>query len=245
MKILIFGSCVSRDAFRLDPNGHEVTGFVAKNSLATAFRGKPFPLSLDDLDPEGTLPDNFLRRMLDLNLTGGVPDLLRDRAAGSDVLLIDFVDERLPLIEWDGALATYCMSFRSVLPADNSDLILTRDPRRRDLWIAGLEKLIRLSDKTGVPLLLNKALWAHGMNSGSGADRAFVDANNEYLRGLYEIAENHGIASVDYGDHAFGIDDSHHWGPAPYHYGEETYRLLLDGIDAWASAAHPHGRAPR
>ena len=234
MKFCILGSCVSRDAFDLVAHEHALTGFISRQSLACAFQGLSFPLGIGDLDPEGTLPDKYPRRMLELNLSGDLRTYLMAATEGADAILVDFIDERHSLIEREGRLATYCNSLRSLVDADASTLLGPLDARRVDLFAAGAYALKTIADDLGLPVLLHKATWAHGSKGHNGADRKFVDANNEMLATYFSVAARLGFIPLEPGSAAPRPDPGHRWGDAPYHYTTQTYAQLISELDRWS-----------
>lgn len=107
-RILVYGSCVSRDVLRVSEHGFELGGYIARQSLVSAFspplRGE-FELGL---------PSAFQERSLNGDLQSNLARQIKARAIAADLLLID--------LHADGM---------GVLPVENSPSILTDSPEFR------------------------------------------------------------------------------------------------------------------
>ena len=232
LNILIYGSCVSRDAFRLIETEHKITGFVARNPLGSAFRGRASTVALKDVDPKGILEDGFPRRMLELNLSGEVPSFLRERAVTSDLLLVDLIDERLPLIDIKGDAVCYCQALRRTYNPSAEQNISYSSARRKQLTEFGIEELLKFALKYDIPVLLNPAKWS--THPDGGREVQFSEQRNREIDQVISMFYAKNVHMVDYRNHVFMPDIGHRWGAAPYHYTLPTYEILLEGIDEWA-----------
>ena len=99
-KVSIFGSCTSRDLFRLYPSKDlELCSYVARQSVVSAVSA-PVPLKLDEIAL--TSPFQKMAVWRDFNKT--TFDLFRED--GSDWLIIDLIDERFPPVRQGNSYVT-------------------------------------------------------------------------------------------------------------------------------------------
>ena len=99
-KISIFGSCTSRDLFRLYPSKDlELCSYVARQSVVSAV-SEPIPLELDDIKLESAFQKMAVWR--DFNKT--TFDLFKED--GSEWLIIDLIDERFPPVRYGDSYVT-------------------------------------------------------------------------------------------------------------------------------------------
>ena len=100
--LMIYGSCVSRDAFPLLGSDFKLLSYVARQSMISAI-SKPTTL-LEGSD----LASAFQNRSLAGDIRSNLLQMVRRHAADIDVLVIDLTDERLGVIQLpDGAHVTH------------------------------------------------------------------------------------------------------------------------------------------
>ena len=99
-KISIFGSCTTRDCFRLLPaDAFELKSYIARQSVVSAVSG-PVPL-----DPASLcLTSPFQKKAVEQDFHKSAFDTLRED--GSQWLIVDLIDERFPLAVVQGSYVT-------------------------------------------------------------------------------------------------------------------------------------------
>ena len=160
-RVFIYGSCVSRDPFDL-PSSLTLVNYFARTSLASAFRKPP-----TEWEPEeilGRLNSNFQRRMVETDLRKTLGQHISD--TDFDLLVLDFVDERMSTIEFKGSTITQSSELMSA--CFDADPSTSFEPwtdlgmrRRRE----GLQHLFEVCDPGQV--VVNRVYWATHDSSGT------------------------------------------------------------------------------
>ncbi|MGX9900561.1 DUF6270 domain-containing protein [Arthrobacter sp. SA17] len=89
---MIYGSCVSRDAFEENTDSQTLLGYVARQSMISAM-SRPTNLLNGD-----ALASSFQNRSLTGDLKSNLLQTIRRHAAETDLLVIDLTDERLGVV---------------------------------------------------------------------------------------------------------------------------------------------------
>lgn len=233
--VLIYGSCVSRDAFNhADGRGLRVADYYARSSVASAFGSAPVADSFS-----GRLASSFQRRQVQRDfrktLRAQLPNLAHD------LLLVDFVDERFPLFRFaDGRLVTVSAELgRSGFPDTREGrMIAPFSDEHFALWQDGWSTFVaELRSAGGLDRLrLNAVWWSEALEGGGEFDPPWttqaIRCANRHLSRLYERAardlEAHQVLHLPEG--AFQGSADHPWGPAPFHYTRTAYHVMLDEL---------------
>lgn len=228
--IAILGSCVTRDAFELpDAAPFELGAYMARTALGS-FMGRRTEAITPDYE---RIASPFQRRMVaeDIAKQGR----LRLRNENFDLLVIDLIDERLPVARFpDGGIATVSNEFRQLgIPLSEYTKIHSHTEESWQLWSAGWETLIALLDQLGTRdrLVVHRAHWAGMTADGRPTveDPDTVAEANRWLDKAYEhmvpALEPHQFLEVA-AEHLVAASD-HRWGLAPFHYVPEYYRDFL------------------
>ncbi|MDR0591860.1 MAG: DUF6270 domain-containing protein [Bifidobacteriaceae bacterium] len=226
LRVLIYGSCVSRDAFELfEPDdGVELVEYVARSSIVSAMSKRPF----SGVDTTA-IASQFRRRMVawDLESTK-LKELVA--AGGYDILLLDVIDERYGLYQRDSeTFATRSSEFGETGFAKTTTerAIAPHTAERLRLWRRGWRRLRRRLKRAGKlqAVRLNKVFWATKLSS--GADHPSVAANptahdlvNGMIGQMYRRIERDLGPDQVYRYPASDLvaDVDHKWGAAPFHY---------------------------
>lgn len=235
MRLFIFGSCVSRDAF--DFPGADVTlvNYVARTSLASQLSA---PYVLPDIVEK--LPSKFQREMMMIDMGKTLFGILQQDIF--DLLFLDFIDERFSIGLFDGARLSLTQEFVAGVAGN---LIYSEWNRfseeKFSAWKRGFDELIDLiSLKANAPLIvINKVYFA----AKSGEDfqssvkcERFMDSeitrNNKFLNRMYNYVESNykNIQFITYDDRFLVAKPSHKWGLAPFHYIDDLYFETLRQI---------------
>jgi hypothetical protein len=232
-RVFVYGSCATRDAFELVAHDHSLIGYVCRSSFGSAFAPRPFALSLEQLDPEGRITSPFQARMVRTDLAKGLASQLRARGPG-DTVVVDLIDERFPLIEWQGTLATHSASLtaaRALAHWPELRLIPPKAEAHVDHWQQGLAEFARITHETGFRVVLNAVLWAERDTQGQDFPAALVEASNTHLRRL-QAAFQAGVPCQTISPPLDLLaDPQHKWGRAAFHYALPVYRNFMAQLD--------------
>lgn len=231
-RILICGSCVSRDILNFDDGNLFLVDYSARSSFASAFNNEVVD------DPySAKLASPFQQRIVAADFSKQLAELLEK--GDYDTLLVDFIDERFDLFRFDdGAVCTLSdellsAGFLSGGPAgqvvkSGSDEFLT-------LWMAGWDRFWSRLGELGFRdrLRLNCVFWSSETIDGEGFLPAYseeqIDAANALLSRLYEYAKkdlaDHQV--LEYSESLFKGGVEHRWGKSPFHYFDEYYLAAL------------------
>ena len=224
--VFVYGSCVTRDAFAL-PGAPPIAEYVARSPLVSAM-GEilPEPPTGTDLSDVASA---FQQRMVRWDWEKALSALLRD--VPHDLLVLDFIDERIPLVRTDAGIVAYS------LEAQRAGLTVTA-PRRldyttdgyADMWKAAADRLLeRISTQR---LILNRAFWASVDEHGDDLTARFpVEVHNRQLTWMYDyIASTTNCRVIDYPEHLLVAKSDHHWGLSPFHYIDNFYEHFLQEL---------------
>lgn len=234
MRVLIYGSCISRDSLELAPQQDiQLAGYSARSSLVSAFARRPTDLS----GSSAQVRSSFQRRMLEADAQKGLPKALR--SSTYDLLLVDIVDERFNVLARGEERLTDSPALReSNFLAEGASAwrrIDSGSDEHFDGWADALDRMLKVvaSLPGSVPVAFLDAGWAttiEGPATGQGlshAGRAPEAANELYLRYreyfCSKIPEDRVIrppATVTVSD------VNHKWGLAPFHYVQGFYDFV-------------------
>ncbi|WP_418606724.1 DUF6270 domain-containing protein [Georgenia sp. SUBG003] len=232
VRALLYGSCVSRDAFQHLGGGYELLQYVARQSLISAMS----PAAV--LPAQPSLVSPFQERMVRDDVASTAPSVLLDRADDIDLLVLDLVDERLGVVVLpEGGYAT-----RSQELLDSGVLeALSAPPRRIDfgeaqhlaLFTEAASRFVDLLRDTGLlaRTLLVDATFAAVTESGVRAPLwrgQPAEAWNRRYRAYVEVLRDAGIRTHTV-EHAVA-GDAHRWGPAAFHYAPTVYTEIVRAI---------------
>lgn len=223
MRVVIVGSCVTRDAFNL-PNSHVLVDYIARTSLASAF-SRPLRWMTDER--LSRVESNFQRRLVEIDARKMLQSILE--SADFDVLLLDLIDERFSLVTVEDDVATYSaeMAKTEIGNEPAARLIKPNDESRLKAWSDGLGQLAEACKRKRARLVLNKVWWADADDSGEAFN---TEAGNEALGRLYSAVPAT-FERIEYPKEMLVGCSSHRWGRSPFHYKDGVYRHLLQCLD--------------
>lgn len=234
MKVLIIGSCVTRDAFELleSSTGIKVVEYFARTSLGSLFAE---PLSSVDLSG---IKSNFQKRIVEYDLEKHFLNYID--TADFDLLIYDPIDERFNLLDYgDGVRVTLSNESSVVLDRNAASTIASGSDSFYSYWEDGWRKLLDLLRKKNKysSLLVNNVQWSERTESGASFDKSHnsvaIAKANAFLNKLYsrmrqDLDESHFIHKVD---DLFVGADTHKWGVSPFHYINAPYERLIKRLD--------------
>jgi Family of unknown function (DUF6270) len=223
-RVSIFGSCITRDVFRLFPGDAEVASYHSRSSLISLMSP---PLEIDDT---GTAwPSNFARKVV----LADVRKLFFEdlEAAAPDVLIIDLMSERFDLLRARETYVTRSWELVSSALAARSGYRFQRVARETQaMHQTWLEQSRRFADVlesrfSELPVILHKAYWTHRYREGTGIRRfprewrSWTSRRNAMLDAFHEHLERvlPRLAVVE-ARKAYVADPDHRWGLGASHY---------------------------
>lgn len=221
-KVDVFGSCVSRDAFEYS-GALSLGNYYARSSVASAFDLEPSGLAGTDLAAN---PSQFQRRVAHDDLARSAAGVLANSHAAC--LLVDFVDERFPLLKGEGGYFTYSNELqRAGLDAAKYDRVNWDSKRYWAAFEPAWKRLVAAAP--GSKVIVNRAYWATTDSAGKNlANGKTIRWANSVLRRTYARVRRltPSVQFIDYDASMLVADPEHKWGRGPYHYVPEFYRQL-------------------
>jgi hypothetical protein len=236
-RVFIAGSCVSRDTFALlDPERYALEGYVARQSLISAFTG---PAADVPALPEHLSP--FQRRMLAGDVAGDLPRRLRRAAGTVDLLLWDVVDERLGVYRLpDGSFVTRTPELIGTALHDHLErtarLVAFGSDEHLGLWRAAAGawvEVLRRHDLLARTLVVAPP-WATRSDDGSPVPTSFglgAEQANRLSAPYLACAAALGAPVLTVPPDTAVAAAGHRWGLAPFHYADATYARLVAGVE--------------
>ncbi|MGP9784641.1 hypothetical protein CQ010_11890 [Arthrobacter sp. MYb211] len=233
-RVFIYGSCVTRDSvawfkyFNL-----EMAGYVARQSLLSTFRradSAEFKLS--------KITSAFQRRMAKNDIEGNMRfDLRRSEP---DVVFWDICDERMLVRKIPGGgMITQSRDYvtEGIHPGPLGYRYTFGTDEHFELWGHALGQFMQVLDQAGLArkLYLNATPWAivdEFGNNHAGQSEIASKFNSDAQRYL-ELAGSSGanVVAIDQ-SRAISRTEGHQWGPAPFHYVDDTYSAMLEDLAA-------------
>lgn len=231
LRILVFGSCVSRDIFNYVKDEIELDDYFARSSFASAFS----PSDVKDIYTD-KIQSVFQRRMVASDLKKTFEKYLK--SARIDILLIDFIDERFSIFKFDdGGVCTLSSELNSSgfdPERELGRLIPSGCDEFYDLWEKGWVRFLNVIDSISCrdKIRINRVLWAKSTSTGRDFpthSKQYILAANQFLQRLYTRIENDlqpwQFIEVSPG-HCIAAEN-HRWGLSPFHYVDAYYTEAL------------------
>lgn len=231
-KILIWGSCVSRDAFDFVNNPHQVIKFISRQSFATGLddRGIEAKDFLDKKKKEAKDKKYFLKCLESDFLKLSKDEIIK---TDFDVFVLELIDERFRIAQCNSGLYTYSTTGKTV-EYHRVEKITLHDfdsDFKFELWSKGIMKLFSLLKEKNIKIILNKVYWTHNTSDSFSKEKlSDIVRNNMFLDKLYNfIEEKYGniIEIISYPTGVFEADVNHKWNHEPFHYTLPTYEYFM------------------
>lgn len=245
-RVLLYGSCVSRDMFEHLDDDYQLVEYVARQSLISTTSS---PVEL----PEGPdLQSPFQRRMVTGDFASSIGNTLAERADDIDLLVLDLVDERLGVIH----LPTrgYVTRSQELLDSgllahfpDASGMIPFGSRAHRALWRTAAASFIGTLRQTGLleRTLLIESTFASRTDSGTPANEWWNRPArhwNKLYAPYYQVFKDAGVLTHVIGSDAVA-DAAHQWGPSAYHYADSAYLAIAATIREFRGPSLESGEA--
>jgi hypothetical protein len=224
-KILIFGSCVTRDLFNFaESQQFQFVDIFARTSPASLM-SKPV-LPVPDLSSNDSA---FQRRMVAWDMEKYFWDFIKK--TDFDVIVFDFIDERYRQVYCGSGWVTRSNEIVKAKVVDKDDPGFGwPEEQYKTLFIEGLKSIKRalISLDREIVVVLNQAYWASHLDTGEQlADytEPFIKRSNLQLVWVYEQfkAVFPDAAVMCYDDELLRTKKGHTWGEAPFHYRDSFY----------------------
>ncbi|ELY4609829.1 hypothetical protein SMZ84_004211, partial [Cronobacter turicensis] len=234
-QVSIFGSCVSRDIVEisnnLTPCAIKLDEYIARNSIAALLSE-----SIDHSDSDIDLSSAFLKKCIHHDLKKTALQSLVNSLCKDSVLIIDFMDERFDVLNFDGKLITNSWDFRATRLAKKSNqpnAVLKFDSTSKlNLWEKGFDILYREVVKKIKPrnifvIMPSMATILYGENGFSRFEinKYALSQYNEmlYIMNGHMMKNYSGVTLVRPMPWMLFCDYRHKWGAHPYHYNNYLY----------------------
>lgn len=228
MNLMIFGSCVSRDALEYDENNSiNLLDYYSRSSMVSLFSAPSVDHSLlQRIEP------GFRRRMVLADMDKSA----RKSISRSDVdlLLLDFIDERFALHAINGGYRTISSEYKKACNGRyKGGVVRAFTEEKLALWKPSFDSLVTTVGVT--PLRINRVFWRARLAENAvmdGVTEDDVERANAHLTAMYDYAAkvcgDH--CFIDYDPALFFCDADHKWGIAPFHYNEAFYRQTVTSL---------------
>ncbi|WP_086250937.1 DUF6270 domain-containing protein [Campylobacter devanensis] len=224
-KLLIFGSCVSRDALEYDKdNSFELVGHFARSSFASLI-SKPCV----DLEVINSIESKFQKQMVLQDMDKSFYHYIKNNEF--DILLVDLIEERFHLVlNEDGSMLTYSAEYKNA-QKNNVKLLNRYHEKKFNLWFSGFSRLISILKSLNKldKIYINEVFWSNNLNLIS---QDYLEQSNAFLSKMYEKIREYIPKSqfITYDNNLFYCNENHKWGGAPYHYCDEFYQSTIEQL---------------
>lgn len=237
-RVLLYGSCVSRDMLGYAGAGYDLIEYVARQSLISTTSHAV------DLPAEPVLDSPFQRRMVIGDFASSIGVGLAGRAREIDLLVLDLVDERLGVVHVPGK--GYLTRSQELLDSgllehfpDASSMIAFGSSEHVALWRPAAATFLGILKQTGLidRTFMIEATFAARTDVGTSATKWWRRSArhwNKVFAPYYQVFKDAGVRTHTIGTAAIA-NAGHQWGPSAYHYVDQTYRDIVRSMDAFTA----------
>jgi len=230
LKLLIFGSCASRDAVEYaTPESIELVDYFARSSFSSL-------TSKADLDEDALskIKSDFQRSMVHRDMSKIFWKVLKQTEF--DLFLVDLIDERFAITQnSNGALHTLSNEYATVRNTQTGGVIYPATSIEKFvLWQKGWNKTVSILREQNAlhKLVVNRVYWAGKDSQGndlSNTKESLIKVANIQLDRMYDYIteQDSDIKFLSYPRGMLTADVEHKWGVAPFHYQRQTYLHTL------------------
>lgn len=229
--IFIYGSCTTRDSVPYwAPHGLRLDGYLARQSLVSAYQ----PVSPRHIDTTG-ISSSFQRRMMKRDAKGTAVLEIREALSRGNWIVWDLTDERGGVHSLASGGMLTKVAHRNVNNSCTANILSSMALESEEfceLWISSAKRLaIDLGDDRR-RVIINCTHWSERYEDGELGPASSPSATvfNAQQRWMVDALRDLGFqVSVTPIESTFAAR-SHQWGPAAFHYAEETYRAMTRSI---------------
>ena len=147
------------------------------------------------------------------------------QTAAGETILVDFIDERLPLRRSNFSQFTLSPEFAATELPQQGQVVDVFSESYFQQFEKGWSFFVSAMQHKRV--VLNRVFWAtHSSNGEQLEDQSLIARQNEKLERLYTIVENAEHSStvfLDYDNALLTADTHHKWGLSPFHFSKGFY----------------------
>ena len=237
--IVIHGSCITRDIFRIHPEGFNIVDYFARSCLTSIVST---PLNIDEENLPG-LTSKFQKRMVINDFKKNLFEQIEK--FDFDYFLIDFIDERFNLLQAGTSYITKSAEFMNSKYLENTSVDFTEIRRLNypfDLWKLDCNKYInRLTQVVPAEkIVIIKGKWAEKYQDASGNIMEFNGINHfriEFISKMNALLDNYfghicnQLPQLHCISYPLAIaQEKHEWGLSPFHYLTEQYDNIYEDL---------------
>lgn len=220
MRAAIFGSCVTRDAFRVTGRCAEVATYVARQTIRSAVTPSDYAVEalLSGINSEGF--DE--RAMISASRKQSFSTIAASQA---DYVIVDLIDERFSTRTNGVSVMTLSTAFPTEA-CRGWEHWRPLEERSVQETLGAIPKFaIEIREAAvGRPIIIHRGFWAQGHDQ--------TDEMNAILTQYYDLLSDElGCESTVVPASLRVSDPDHKWGPAPYHYVLGYYDHVVQQID--------------
>jgi hypothetical protein len=244
IRVLIYGSCVSRDilAYRSPlQSKFQLIDYYSRSSLAS-LTATPFVVPLSaNVD---SIASPFQKKMVERDMLKTFFDDIG--VLQFDVLLMDLIDERFNL--WVGENDQVCtisaeLSQSGFVTENHGRVELSGSEAFWKRWESGWHIFVKNISRFNVlsRLIINKVFWSTAIEDGSSFQGAFslkhIRDANEMLERMYQRIEEDvpTLKIINFPKHCLMAAEKHKWGVSPFHYVESYYEFAQRELIKYSS----------
>jgi hypothetical protein len=235
-RISIFGSCITRDVFRLFPDDAEIASYHSRSSLISVMSPA---LDVDDAGMEWR--SNFARKVVLADFRKTFFDDLE--AAAPEFLIIDLMSERFDLFRATGTYVTrswdlVCSRFDARC-GYRLERVSRETEAMHETWLEQTRRFAHVlrSRFPGLPVILHKAYWTPLYHDGTAVRRfsrewrSWISRRNDMLDACHVHLEEvlPGLATVE-PRQTYVADPGHLWGLGSSHYEPGYYEDVREQL---------------
>lgn len=241
----VLGSCVTRDCFEVpDRKSLTCSNYFARSSLISVM-APPCILERRDFFADNNFAHKAICRDFDKELLAAI------ESADYDLFVIDYVDERFPVLEYRGSYVTRSHELERsgiLSPKEMAAAVVSRFSARSDrLWQQACRSFVRSLRRAlrGRPVVLHRALWAktyqmseHRLVPFDCSWTTKIASNNNLLNRCYDFmkSEMPEIIDIVVPEEKIIADGEHKWGLHAIHYLPDYYASLYRSLEGIAAA---------
>lgn len=236
-KVFIYGSCVTRDSVDFwDEHNLEFHGYVARQSLISASSSVN---STAGFNLNG-VSSSFQRRMIKNDLLGNAIKQVKEAIDDGAVVVWDLTDERNGILALEDGRVVSAVAEKTsglVRTAEVQEIIRFGDDRFLPLWTEALSHFKNSLGNRIEKVVINATPWASSFPDGQPIRESFPTTSqfNSTLKIMTNYARELGFQSFEVPEEIVFGSENHKWGPAPFHYSDDTYVVMAEKIAHFAS----------
>ncbi len=229
-KVIILGSCVSRDIFNYKTE-LILEDYFSRTTLRSLF-GEKYPIGMEDI----ICDRQYTRKCIYRDFNSSFLDCNFD----NKTILLDFIDERFKLISINNNIVGTESSeyIKSNLPINLSGIQIIKNDIEG--WKEACSKfIIFLKNTKNVKVILHKSLYKEyyldEYENIVKFDKEIqtINSYNIRLNQMYEFIQKEfdEIYTVEYIENKYKASSKNRWGLAPFHYEDDYYLDILKQIE--------------